>query len=93
MTSRSPSSAASVPAPDSAPIRRPAGRVLLVDERDRVLLLHGWDPGRERVQYWFTVGGGVDPGETVRQAAARELYEEPVSGSRRRRSASRCGTR
>lgn len=42
----------------------------------RVLLLHGWDPARPAVPYWFTIGGGVEPGESVAQAASRELREE-----------------
>ena len=28
------------------------------------------------LQWWFTPGGGVDPGETTAEAAARELREE-----------------
>jgi 8-oxo-dGTP pyrophosphatase MutT (NUDIX family) len=41
-----------------------------------VLLLHGWDPLRPSTPYWFTIGGGVEAGETVTQAASRELREE-----------------
>jgi 8-oxo-dGTP pyrophosphatase MutT (NUDIX family) len=41
-----------------------------------VLLLHGWDPLRPNTPYWFTIGGGVEAGETVTQAASRELREE-----------------
>jgi 8-oxo-dGTP pyrophosphatase MutT (NUDIX family) len=41
-----------------------------------VLLLHGWDPLRPRDPFWFTIGGAVEHGETLRQAAARELAEE-----------------
>ena len=58
------------------PIPRQAGRVLLVDAAHRVLLVRGADPGRPGSRYWFTVGGGLDPGETVREAAIRELLEE-----------------
>jgi 8-oxo-dGTP pyrophosphatase MutT (NUDIX family) len=41
-----------------------------------VLLLHGWDPLKPQTPYWFTIGGGVESGETVAQAARRELREE-----------------
>lgn len=57
------------------PIARRAARVLLVDGADRVLLLHGVDPRADR-PYWFTVGGGLDPGESAADGAARELFEE-----------------
>jgi 8-oxo-dGTP pyrophosphatase MutT (NUDIX family) len=57
-------------------IARQAGRVLLVDASGRLLLLHGWDPGRPEHRYWFTPGGGLDAGESSAAAAARELGEE-----------------
>ena len=41
-----------------------------------MLLLHGWDPLRPRDPFWFTIGGAVERGETLREAAARELREE-----------------
>jgi 8-oxo-dGTP pyrophosphatase MutT (NUDIX family) len=41
-----------------------------------VLLLHGWDPVRPADPFWFTLGGAADPGETLAQAAVRELREE-----------------
>lgn len=63
-----------VPGPD--PIPRRAGRVLPIDSANRVLLLRGIDPADPEHPYWFTVGGGADPGETLAQAAARELGEE-----------------
>lgn len=60
-----------------APILRSAARVLLIDGRDRLLLFRGRDPGRPDVPaYWFTVGGGLDPGESPVQGALREMYEE-----------------
>jgi 8-oxo-dGTP pyrophosphatase MutT (NUDIX family) len=56
---------------------RVAARVVLVDEWDRVLLVEGHDPARpEKGWYWFTVGGGVDEGETAEEAAIREAREE-----------------
>ncbi|WP_433826928.1 NUDIX hydrolase [Actinoplanes sp. CA-015351] len=57
-------------------IDRRAGRVLLLDRAGRALLLHGGDPARPGKRWWFTPGGGLEPGETVAEAAARELFEE-----------------
>jgi 8-oxo-dGTP pyrophosphatase MutT (NUDIX family) len=57
-------------------IRRNTARVLPVDQEGRVLLLHGWDPERPGDPFWFTIGGAAEHGETLRQAAARELREE-----------------
>jgi 8-oxo-dGTP pyrophosphatase MutT (NUDIX family) len=57
-------------------ISRRAGRVLVIDAGGRVLLLHGFDPARPEEPYWFTIGGGAEPGESLAQAAARELFEE-----------------
>ncbi len=78
-----------VPEPNDAPrtepvilIRRQTARVLPVDVEGRVLLLHGWDPHHPDQPFWFTIGGAVEEGdgevggEALREAAARELYEE-----------------
>jgi 8-oxo-dGTP pyrophosphatase MutT (NUDIX family) len=55
---------------------RLTSRVLLFDERDRLLLFLTAAPDTSRVARWITPGGGVDPGEDHATAALRELYEE-----------------
>lgn len=55
---------------------RQAARILLLDSAGRVLLFHGYDPSRPGHDYWFTPGGGLEPGETPAAGAARELAEE-----------------
>lgn len=60
----------------AGPPRRPAARVVLVDSQGRVLLLRGASPGVPESFYWLTTGGGVEPGETLPEAAVRELAEE-----------------
>jgi 8-oxo-dGTP pyrophosphatase MutT (NUDIX family) len=57
-------------------IERRAARVLVVDAAGRVLMLRGHDPADPDRRYWFTVGGGLVPGESVSEAAVRELAEE-----------------
>src|SRR6267142_1990894 len=60
-----------------APLReRLTVRVLLFDRDDRLLLMKGRFPGMPRDGAWFTVGGGAEAGETVLQAAVREVREE-----------------
>jgi 8-oxo-dGTP pyrophosphatase MutT (NUDIX family) len=55
---------------------RNAARVVLVAD-GRVLLQHGFDPGRsEAGTWWITPGGGVNEGESVEDAAVREVLEE-----------------
>jgi len=61
---------------ESEVIERRAARVLVVDAAGRVLMLRGFDPENPEVRYWFTVGGGLEPRETLAQAAVRELAEE-----------------
>jgi 8-oxo-dGTP pyrophosphatase MutT (NUDIX family) len=56
-------------------VPRASVKLLLLDEHDRVLLVHAADP-RTGLRSWYPVGGGVDPGESLDQAARREAYEE-----------------
>lgn len=59
-----------------SPVAREAARVLLFDAQGRLLLLQGHDPAQPGRQWWFTPGGGLEAGESHREAAARELAEE-----------------
>ncbi|MDY6995816.1 MAG: NUDIX domain-containing protein [Actinomycetota bacterium] len=65
---------------ESAPVsRRTSARVILLDPGGAVLLLCGSDPASgvtPAPRWWFTVGGAVQAGESLAQAAARELDEE-----------------
>ncbi len=62
--------------------KRPTARIILLDPRNRLLLIRyrttpPFDPRHAQVDsIWFTPGGGLEPGETAREAAARELLEE-----------------
>ncbi len=55
---------------------RNAARVVLVAD-GRVLLQHGFDPGRpEAGSWWITPGGGLNDGESIEDGAVREVFEE-----------------
>lgn len=64
-----------VPGPDGVRHRR-AARVLLLDEAGRALLVRGHDVDQPERSWWFTIGGGIDAGESEVDAALRELREE-----------------
>jgi 8-oxo-dGTP pyrophosphatase MutT (NUDIX family) len=53
--------------------RRQAARVLLIDN-DAILLVEVVPA--TSAAFWLIPGGALEPGETARQAAARELHEE-----------------
>src|SRR5947209_2671473 len=62
---------------------RESARVLLLDVHDRLLLFKVCDPSvfdpaapRTVDEYWVTVGGGLEPGESYETAARREVFEE-----------------
>ncbi len=57
------------------PVERQAGRMLLLDPDDRLLLLACRSSETAEV-WWITPGGGLEPGETHAQAAVRETLEE-----------------
>jgi 8-oxo-dGTP pyrophosphatase MutT (NUDIX family) len=62
--------------PAGGTIHRTTARVLPVAPDGRVLLLHGWDPARPELSFWFTIGGAAEEGESMAEAAVRELGEE-----------------
>lgn len=64
-----------VPGPDGVR-ERSAARVILTDGDGRVLVMRGHDVNQPERSWWFTVGGGIDAGETPVQAALRETREE-----------------
>jgi 8-oxo-dGTP pyrophosphatase MutT (NUDIX family) len=61
---------------ESPALHRTAARVILLDEDDHVLMIHGFDPRSPEVTYWYSLGGGLDDGEEPSAAAVREVWEE-----------------
>jgi 8-oxo-dGTP diphosphatase len=57
---------------------RPSSRLLILDDKDRLLLFlfeHKQGPLAGQA-FWATPGGGVDLGESFEEAACREMFEE-----------------
>jgi len=63
-------------AADLRPWQQRRGTRVVVTDLASVLLLADTDPGVAGSRWWVTPGGGIDAGETDRQAAVRELAEE-----------------
>lgn len=58
-------------------IPRSSGRVLPVSPGGEVLLVLDTDPAdASRGQYWTTIGGALDAGESPADSAVREMWEE-----------------
>ena len=57
-------------------IHRTAARVLPVSPLGEVLLMHSRDPAHPEDWHWVSIGGAVEPGESLADGALRELREE-----------------
>ncbi len=60
----------------TTPLERPSARVIVIDGTSSVLLFLIKDPQDPKPPLWITPGGGINPGETPGEAAAREIREE-----------------
>ena len=55
---------------------REAARIVVFDAAGRLLMVHGHDSADPARRWWFTIGGGLEAGESPREGAVRELREE-----------------
>lgn len=55
---------------------RQAARAVIFDSTGRIFMILGHDFDDLNHRWWFTVGGGIDPGESPREGVAREVFEE-----------------
>lgn len=57
-------------------------RILLINKKKELLLMKAHDPSTTRTDgkyngdFWFLVGGQIEPGENLNQTTKRELFEE-----------------
>jgi 8-oxo-dGTP pyrophosphatase MutT (NUDIX family) len=57
-------------------------KVILLNEDDEMLLMSADDPlttsieGKSHGRFWFPIGETIEKGETLEEAAIREIYEE-----------------
>lgn len=67
-----------MPLPDDLPIvERRVVRLVVLDAGGRLLLFRTREPDHPDLGTWWELpGGGIEPGETYRDAAIRELREE-----------------
>jgi 8-oxo-dGTP pyrophosphatase MutT (NUDIX family) len=65
----------------SCPVRNSV-KIILLNEKDELLLMCADNPqvkspdGKYHGRFWFLIGGEIEKGESIEEAAVRELYEE-----------------
>ena len=65
----------------TTPLDRPSAGVIVIDETESVLLFLVRDPLDPKPPLWITPGGGINPGETLNEAAAGSSPKKPAWSS------------